>query len=98
MKSDVEWTFGFSFTIVATGTPDFDEITLNVSPACTVQDRRPLGFEFRVVVRAVVVAMCLRGVVGTETVACDVFPPASSPERISTIAIVAASKNAAGAR
>jgi len=50
-----------------------------------------------VVVRAVVVAMCFRDVVGTETVACEDFPPASRPERINTTAIVAARRNAAGA-
>ena len=39
MKSDVECTFGFSRTSVATGTPDFEEITANVSPARTIQKR-----------------------------------------------------------
>ena len=39
MKSEVECTFGLSRTIVATGTPDFEEITANVSPARTTQKR-----------------------------------------------------------
>jgi hypothetical protein len=99
MKSEVDFTDGLSVSRVDIGTPDFDEITPKVSPACTVQKRAPLGFgfDFLVVVNAVVVAMCLRGIVGTGMVACDAFPPASSPERIRMTAIVAASKNAAGA-
>ena len=78
MKSDVEDTFGFSRSSVDTGTPLFDEITPNVSPACTVQNRfagrRPAVFV--VVVEAVetrsgcVVAVRDR----------DGEPPFSSPE------------------
>ena len=39
MKSDVDFTFGFSCSMVATGTPVFAEMTANVSPARTVQNR-----------------------------------------------------------
>ena len=38
MKSDVDAAFGFSRSILFTGTPVFDEITANVSPALTVQN------------------------------------------------------------
>lgn len=98
MKSDVDFTFGFRCWRVATGTPDLEAITANVSPACTLQNLGPraLGFFF-VVVTAVFVAMCFRGVVGTETAGGELFPPASSPERTTTTAIVAARRNAAGA-
>jgi hypothetical protein len=100
MWSDVEVTFGFSRWIVLTGTPLFDEITPKVSPARTVQNRRPAGLALAVVVRAfaaVVVRPCLRGAVGTETGVRAGVRPASSPDRTSRIAIVAASRNAAGA-
>ena len=36
MCSDVDDAFGLRRAIVATGTPVFLAITLNVSPACTV--------------------------------------------------------------
>ena len=39
MNKEVDFTFGFSCSIVATATPDLDEITPKVSPACTVQNR-----------------------------------------------------------
>ena len=103
MKSDVEDTFGFSCSIVATGTPVFDEITPNVSPACTVQYCAPLGFGFgfgfRVVFVGVVVATCLRGLAGAVAVGAfaPLLPPDSSPERMSTTASVAARRKAAGA-
>ena len=59
MKSDVECTFGLSRTIVATGTPDFEEITANVSPARTIQKRFAGALRGR---RGVVVATtCFRG-------------------------------------
>ena len=91
MKSDVECTFGFKRTIVATGTPDFEEITANVSPARTTQKR--LAGDRPVVV---VVTTCFPGA-GELTVAACRPPPDSMPERINTTAIVAASRNAAGA-
>lgn len=98
MKSDVDFTLGFSRSMVATGTPLFVEITPKVSPACTVQNRLPVGLPLTVVVPAVdVTAMCLRGTVGTVTGACPASVPASSPARIRRTAIVAASRNAAGA-
>ncbi len=98
MKSEVECTFGFSRTRVATGTPAFVEITPKVSPAWTIQNRRPAAAFFVVTVRATVVELC-PGEVATCTVIDprESFPPASSPEWINTIAIVAASKNAPGA-
>jgi hypothetical protein len=98
MNSEVDFTFGFNCWIVATGTPDFVEITLNVSPACTVQNRGVV--DELVVVRAAV------AFVDVDTVFCDVVTtavlaglevPDRRPERMSTIATVAASRNAAGA-
>jgi hypothetical protein len=95
MNSEVDFTFGFSRWMVATGTPDFVEITLNVSPACTVQNR---GVADELVV--------VRPVADVDTVFCDVVTtalvvgleaPDCRPERMSTIATVAASRNAAGA-
>ena len=98
MKSEVDFTFGFSCSIVATGTPDFVEMTPKVSPACTVQNR---GFDAVVVVRpceAVVdVETVLCGVVTTTDVVAGFEVPACRPERMSRTAIVAASRNAAGA-
>ena len=41
MKSDVDFTLGFNRAMVATGTPVFVEMTANVSPAFTVQNRGP---------------------------------------------------------
>ena len=94
MKSDVECAFGFRRTIVATGTPDLDEITAKVSPAPTIQ-KRFLGETF-VVVAEVVATTCF-GAAGAPEVVPWREPPASTPERINTTAIVAASRNAAGA-
>jgi hypothetical protein len=100
MKSEVECTVGFSCSIVATGTPAFVEMTPNVSPAFTIQNRRPTGF-FVVTVRETVVepavVPCAVVVTGTVVVPRELLPPASRPEWINTIAIVAASKNAPGA-
>ena len=96
MNSDVDFTFGFSRSSVATGTPDLEEMTPKVSPACTVQNR---GVDALVVVRpdealvAVDTALC-----GAVTaVVAGAAVPACSPDRISRTAIVAASRNAAGA-
>jgi hypothetical protein len=110
MKSDVELACGLSCWIVLTGTPLFDEITPNVSPACTVQNRCPAVLAVAVVVRAFVVTAfvvfafafafvvvtCRRGAVGTEVVVSAFVRPDSSPDRTRRIAIVAASRNAAG--
>jgi hypothetical protein len=97
MKSEVECTVGFSRSIVATGTPDLAEMTTKVSPAATVQ--------YLVAVRALVVVVadvvattCLRGAGEPTVVAVRCELPASTPERIRITAIVAASRNAAGAR
>lgn len=54
MNKEVDFTVGFSCSIVATGTPDFVEMTPKVSPACTVQNRGP-AFVVLVVVPPVVV-------------------------------------------
>jgi hypothetical protein len=95
MNSEVDFAFGFNCWIVATGTPVFVEMTPKVSPACTVQNRGP---DAVVVVDPVVVDV--------DTVWCGVVETAEDfvglvpdcrPERMSTIAIVAASRNAAGA-
>ena len=98
MKSEVDFTFGFSCWIVATGTPDFVEMTPKVSPAFTVQNR---GVDELVVVRPdealVVVYTVLCGVVTTTDVVAGFEVPACRPERMSRTAIVAASRNAAGA-
>ena len=97
MKSEVDFTLGFNCSIVATATPVFDEMTPKVSPACTVQNRGPDAV-VAVLVREVVVDVetVLRGVDTTAVV--DGFDePACRPERMSTIAIVAARRNAAGA-
>jgi len=96
MNRDVDFTVGFSCWIVATGTPDFVEMTPKVSPACTVQNRGPA---LVVAVPAVDVdvdtVLC---VVCTATVVVVGFEvPACRPERMSRTAIVAASRNAAGA-
>jgi hypothetical protein len=97
MNREVDFTFGFSCWIVATGTPDFVEITPKVSPACTVQKR---GVDELVVVRPDVV------LVDVDTVLCGadatavvggVDVPDCRPERMSRMATVAASRNAAGA-
>jgi hypothetical protein len=96
MKSAVDFTFGFNCSIVATGIPVFLEMTAKVSPACTVLNRGP--DRVVVVVRVVVGAdTVFRAVVGTTTVVVGVDVPERRPERISRMAIVAASRNAAGA-
>jgi hypothetical protein len=99
MKSDVDFTVGFRCWMAAIDTPDLDAITANVSPACTLQNLPPTVFRFFfvVVVDGVVVTTCLRDVVGTDTPGGELLRPDSSPERTSTIAIVAARRNAAGA-
>lgn len=94
MNSEVDFTFGFSCSIVATGTPDFDEMTPKVSPACTVQNRFVVVFVFAVVVG--VVTTTFRVVAGTG-VATWAELPACRPDRMRSTAIVAASRNAAGA-
>ena len=71
MKSDVECTFGLSRTSVATGTPDFAEITANVSPARTTQKRFPAACD----VVVVVTATCFRGAPEPPVVAA--LPPAT---------------------
>ena len=97
MNSEVDFTFGFSCWIVATGTPDFLETTPKVSPAFTVQNR---GVDELVVVGPdeafVDVDTVLCGAVTTEVVAGGDVPD-SRPERMSRTATVAASRNAAGA-
>lgn len=96
MNSEVDFTLGFSCWIVATGTPDFVEITPKVSPAFTIQNR---GVGDVVVlpdetVVDVDTALC---VVCAAPVVVDREVPACRPERMSKMAIVAASRNAAGA-
>ena len=76
MKSDVECTFGLSRTSVATGTPDFVEITANVSPARTSPET--LAGDRRVVVVRHDVLPGGRGC--GRRVCCP--PPDSMPERI----------------
>jgi hypothetical protein len=83
MKSDVELAFGFSFSIVATGTPVFCEMTPKVSPALTVQN-------LAVVVEREVVATVRVEAVG-------VLASPRRPERTSTTAIVTASRKTTGA-
>ena len=98
MKRDVDLTFGLSRSIVATGTPDFDEITPNVSPACTVQNRcvDDVRVTFGFVFAARVVSTRFPG--GVTLVVVRVGePPFSRPEWINTTATVAASRNPAGA-
>ena len=99
MNKEVDFTFGFNCSILATGTPDFVEITPKVSPACTIQNRGPAFVEVVVVVRPVVVGdeTVFRGCVGVASVRCGREVPACRPERISRMAIVAASRKAAGA-
>ncbi len=97
MNREVDFTFGFSCWIVVTGTPDFVEITPKVSPAFTIQNR---GVDEGVVVlpagTVVEVDTVLRDVcVATVVVGREV--PACRPERMSRMATVAASRNAAGA-
>jgi hypothetical protein len=61
MKSVVELAFGFSFSIVATGTPVFCAMTPNVSPAYTVQNLGVFVVVTAVATEAVgVVASCRR--------------------------------------
>jgi hypothetical protein len=98
MNSEVDFTFGFNCWSVATGTPDFVEMTPKVSPACTVQNR---GVDALVVVRPdealvdVDTVLCGAGTTAEVIVRVDV--PACRPERMSKMPTVAASKNAAGA-
>jgi hypothetical protein len=95
MKRDVDFTFGFSRSRVATGTPDFEEITPNVSPARTVQNRRAAFVWVRVlVVVPAVVSACFAGCV---TVVGDRPPELWRAEWIRTTAIVTATRNPAGA-
>jgi hypothetical protein len=97
MNSEVDFTLGLSCWIVATGTPDFVEMTPKVSPAFTVQNRGPA----EVVVAPPVVVVgdetVLCGWVDTDTVVAGFEVPAWRPERMSRTATVAASRNAAGA-
>jgi len=95
MKSEVDFTVGFSCSSVATGTPDWAEITPKVSPAFTIQYRFVAACDFDEVV--VVGVETDASVGGEEVRGGDGDPPVSSPERISTTAIVTASRNAAGA-
>src|SRR4051812_24206872 len=90
MNSEVDFTFGFSRWIVATGTPDFDEMTPKGARACTVQNR---GRALVVVVpRGVVCDVTVFcGCVTTADVVVGVDEPACRPERMSRMAIVAAS-------
>ena len=101
MKSEVDFTFGFSCSIVATGTPDFEEMTPKVSPACTVQNFVP-DVVVVVVDRPELVVVgaetVLRGAVVTAVVRAFEDEPDCRPERTRRMAIVAASRNAAGAR
>ena len=96
MKSEVDFTFGFSCSIVATGTPDFVEMTPKVSPACTVQNRwssTPSSSSARS-------SSCVETVLCGGVAVADVVAArraACRPERMSRTAIVAASRNAAGA-
>jgi hypothetical protein len=97
MNSEVDFTFGLSCWIVATGTPDFVEMTPKVSPAFTVQNRN---------VDELVVVCPDEAFVDVDTVLCGVVTiavvagfevPAWRPERMRRTATVAASRNAAGA-
>jgi hypothetical protein len=81
MNSDVELTPGFRRWMTATETPVAFAITAYVSPARTVQNR---GVDFPVVA-------------ATADGEAVPLPPDSKPARIRTTAIVAASRNAAGA-
>jgi hypothetical protein len=95
MYSDVELRRGLSFWIRVIDTPVAVEITANVSPALTIQNL-PAGRRPVVGVRVVPLTAC----------SDDEFPrtveglpesPFSKPARTRTTAIVAASRNAAGA-
>lgn len=97
MNREVDFTFGFSCSIVATATPVFDEMTPNVSPACTVQNRRVGAGLFAVLVGVVFVVTTLCVVAGTPLVVTCVALPAWRPERMRSTAMVAASRKAAGA-
>lgn len=98
MNSEVDFTFGFSRSIVATGTPDFDEMTPKVSPACTIQKRGPDAVVVVPLVVAGEVGTVVWGRLGAEiAVVVARGVPAFRPDRMSRTAIVAASRNAAGA-
>src|SRR4051812_45683361 len=94
MNSEVDFTLGFSCSIVVTATPVCAEITAKVSPARTVQYRFAGALDL-VVVAAVVVAAGTVAVVVTCGAGAGRLP-ACSPERTSSTATVAASRNAAG--
>src|SRR4051812_10688632 len=103
MKSEVDFTFGFSCSMVATGMPVFAEMTANVSPARTIQNRGPAAVvvvvavvvERRGLLLVAVVGAC--GCVAVRPAAVVVVAPERRPDRIGRTAIVAASRNAAGA-
>jgi hypothetical protein len=98
MNSEVDFTFGFSCWSVATGTPDFVEMTPKVSPACTVQNRAAGEVVVVCPDEALVdVDTVLCGDVTTAEVGLGVDVPACRPERMSRMTTVAASRNAAGA-
>jgi len=88
MKSDVDVTFGFSLSILATEMPVFVEMTPKVSPARTVQYSRLF---------AVVETCGDGGILLVDVVVAGPEEPCSRPERTSATAIVTASRNAAGA-
>jgi hypothetical protein len=98
MKRVVDDAFGFSRWIVATETPLLAEMTPNVSPACTVQNcfSEAVVVFVRLVVGVVVDIVRTGGAGIVAVVPAEGDLPAFMPARISTIAIVAASKNAAG--
>ncbi len=88
MKSEVDVTFGFSRSILATGTPVLLEMTPKVSPALTLQNSRLFA----------VVEICGDGgMLLVVVVVDDLDGLCSSPDRTSTTATVTVSRNAAGA-
>ena len=100
MKSEVDFTCGFSFSIVATGTPVWEEITPKLSPARTVQKRLPAA-PVLVWDEPLVVVVAPAGCEGADAVTVSDAgdgDPVWSPARTSTTAIVTAARNAAGAR
>ena len=97
MNNEVDFTFGFNCSMVETGTPDFEEMTPKVSPARTVQNLRA---DVAAVGRLPVVvgdATVLCGGAGAPELVPEPDVPDCRPERMSRTAIVAASRNAAGA-
>ncbi len=100
MKSEVDFTWGFSLWIVATGTPDSEEILPKVSPARTVQKRLPAAPVLvwdEPVPFVVAPAGCDEAGAVTVSDAGD-GEPVWRPARTSTTPIVTAARNAAGAR